>query len=610
MPSIEERQRFAEKHFRSKEGRPFSLKGRAWVIREFWHAADGWRFVANDTEKLCDDCKDKAGKIATELFVEDKKASKVWWGLNDKLRRHAAAKGDECRGLSLRPILVTILNLPRREGKTFNVVAWILLTLFLSLRRFVLFVASAGDQTERLFEQNFKPIIDQDEDLTDACQMIGNRLIVPSTRSQLEVAKTTSHKSITGGGFSHIVLEEARDLEPRTVAAAVLSIRDQNGYECPRGHEMKPGIGGEFAKHKCGTCGDVMVPWYPRIIIPSSSGIVEHEERDWFNQLIELVKEKAPWAYHLYSTEVSSNPAVDKGITAALAEGFGEVPALKTFMDVELHNRPRRQGEDFVTDADLRRVSSAEIQNLVGSRLQCVAFLDTSWSSELTSLMVCGWDPQRSSDPWGCLEVLHWRIWEPKASKLGVIDDKAVRAHLAQVLPLFPNLRKLLVDNRGTVSWAKDLVIWANKEHARTWGRLVFGFHKRHQEGERQGQRLPGVWGGEDDRALGWQVLETRIVTGSSAIMIPSKEVLPQLHKELLGVTRVARPDGGYEIRDRARKKRHADVAESLAGCCFLAYLEQTSSRRANLTAFVEGEKKDIGREFRPTMGGLTENGF
>lgn len=578
--TIDERLAWAKAHIRSKEGRRFSLEGRQWVVDHFWRPANGWRRVARNLERLCDACKDEAGTI-----VES------WdWAWSDRMRRHVAAKKDECSGLYFAPIICTVLNLPRREGKTFNVSAFVLATIFLSPRRFVLFLATAGEQTSRLFTDNIEAVINQSDAMRESCEIVGNQVRVPSTMSRLDVPKSTAHKSITGGGYTHIVLEEARDFDPRTVAATVLSIRDQGGYECPRDvrHCMKPGIGGEIVKHRCPVCGDFLLPWYPRIIIPSSSGIVEDSERDWFNQLVEQIEKEAPENYYLFRTEESTNPVVSKETTSALAAGFGNVEALKTYMDVELSNRPRRKGDDFLTAVDIDRIEDPSLQSLEGSDLQCVGYLDTSWSSDLTSIMIAGWDPEVCEYPWQQLRILHWQTWAPKMLG-GHMKESWVFDHLERYVPNFPRLELFLIDDRG-MNWSKELVIRCNQ--VRGWGPKIRAFHgKRVQKAggkvEKQGNRIPGIFGGDEDRSRAWQLLEQRAMTGRRAIVIPkiTAPIAPNraptsLRSELLGVTKVAQSDGGYEIRDRNRKKSHADLADTLAGVCLLAYYVATNQRK------------------------------
>lgn len=579
--TIAERVRWAEKHIRSKEGRRFTLTGRAWVTEHFWRPANGWRVRANDIDRLCEACKSEAGGVV-----------EAWdWKWVDRQKRHASQLADHaepekrCAGLKLVPIICTVLNLPRREGKTFNVAAFVLATIFLSPRRFVLFLATAGEQTKRLFSDNIEAPILQSEDMREACEIVGNTVRVPSTGSRLDVPTTTSHKTITGGGYTHIVLEEARDFDPRTVSAAVLSIRDQGGYECPRDvrHVTRPGVGGEIVREKCPVCGDLLVPWFPRIVIPSSSGIVEDAERDWFNQLVSLLEEDCPANYYVFRTTESNNPVVSKETTSALQEGFGKVESLKTYMDVELNNTPRRKGEDFLTTIDLQRIEDSTVTSLEGSDLQCCAFLDTSSVSDLTTFLVCGWEGEYA---WQTLRPLHWKIWRPKITKTRM-TEAMVLDHFDRTVPNLPRLEVVLVDDRGS-AWAKDLVHTCNTTR-RAWGQKIRLFHGRKivtSSGkiEKQGARIPGVFGGEDDRARGWQQLEERVMNGRRRIVIPPKKVLPELHEELLGVTKVELPGGFIEYRDRNRRVRHADVADALAGCAFLAYILATK-QGARLTS-------------------------
>lgn len=571
MPSCAERVKWAEDNVTSKEGGRFSLEGRSWIVEKFWKPVDGWKIWPAEVEHLCDKCRPRVGEIV-EAFS---------WKMIDNWARHALGTNGECAGLTLKPIVVTVLNLPRREGKTFNVCVFILSIIFLTMRRFVLLVAAAGDQTERLFEDNIEAVINQSDEMSDACEIRGPKVYVHDTGSRLEYARTTSHRSIAGGGFSHIVLEEARDLHPRIVAAAALSIRDQNGYTCPfdATHDNRRGVGPVLRKIKCKACGALLVPWFPRIIVSSSSGILEGGARDWFNELVELLEESCPANYFLFRMEESTNPVVSRDVSTALAEGLGALPSTRVYFDVELHNRARRVGDDFITKAELETISDRELVSLSGSELECVGYLDTSWSSDKTSIMIGGWDPDACAFPWQQLRVLHWRYWEPKKLPRKVIDPAAVQLHLDELVPSFPNLRMLLVDDRG-MDWAKLLVITCNQER-RGWGQKVKLFHGKRMrtkdlKTERAGARIPGIYGGEDDRSRAWQYLEQRIFLGRSSILIPYER---ELHAELLGVTKVPLPDGNYEIRDRDRRKRHADLADCLAGLCLLAELVKTNQR-------------------------------
>lgn len=601
MVALDIRRAFCEQHVISKEGRAFSLEGRDWVIEEFWKPADGFRLWPVDKSKLCDKCRERAGEIVP-----------AWdWKLYDKLRAHARMKKG-CRGLELKPIIVIILNLPRREGKSFNVASWILSTLFLCMRRFVLLVASAGDQSANIYEDNILKPIQESEALTEACHVKANEVTVPSTKSRLRVAKTTSFRTITGGGESHIVLEEARDLHARVVAAAVFSVRDQNGYECPYGHHMLAGIGGQIEKKRCPTCNEVMVPWFPRIIIPSTSGVVdENSDYQWFNELVEHVQEIAPWGYHLYTTEESTNPIVSSEVTEVLEQGFGAITSMSDYVEVELSNRPRRKGKGFASKADIAATCHPDLVNVLTDDRPCVAFLDTSWSGDLTSLVICAdklWDPER---PWHTLQSVHLYAWDPADQPKKRIEPKLIRKHLDLWIPRFPNLRVLLVDDRGR-EWAKNLVVDANANSADDdfpdgfavgWGHKVFLFHGKGEKGRRgpRGQRIPGVYGGKEDKSTAWQLYDYRIVK-----RLIEHHDDPRLRKELRGARRKILPTGEEVILDASRRHAHVDLAEGYAGCSLLAYLESTN-RRQTLDELYGDEVGSLGdkilAKFKPLAG-------
>lgn len=602
MPTIEQRRAFCEARIRTKEGRRYSLEGRQWVIDEFWRIVDGFRLWPNDAEHLCEECKSQVGTIV-----------EAWdWALHRKLKKHArAAKkiegGGTCAGLLLRPIIVTILNLKRREGKTINVAAWVLSTIFLAYLRFVLFVATAGTQTKNLYADNFEKPIKNDKELSKNCRIVGNEIHVPSTKSHFRFARTTSHRAITGGGYSHVVIDEARDQNARVVSAAVFSIQDQNGYECPRGHVMQAGIGPELEERKCPVCHELLIPWWPRIILISSSGIIDdNEDYQWFEELKEVVESTGPWAYHLYASDAQTNPAVRPEITEALEDGFGRVASMRDYVEVELTNRARRKGEDFISSAEIRLVFRPDILSLPGDDRPCVAFLDTSWTTDTTSLAICAdrdW-PGNDDARWRYLTSVHLMKWKPESFEQGRIDPDAIRAYLDAVLPLFPALQCLLVDDRG-MQWAKDLVVDANRNaggFGLGWGRRTFVFHGRGRRSARhRGKRIPGVYGGDEDRATAWNMFEYRIM--KQQIEMPAD---PDALKEIKGVRRKRLPDGTIVIMDRNRKQRHADIIEAYAGCCFLVYLLQTQPTRMTLDeASKIGIEDDVLAAIKPITSGL-----
>ena len=82
---------------------------------------------------------------------------------------------------------------------------------------------------------------------------------------------------------------------------------------------------------------------------------------------------------------------------------------------------------------------------------------------------------------------------------------------------------------------------------------------------------------------------------------------------ELRAVRRIKRADGTYEVRDRSRKHRHADIAEGLASACYRIYLEMTKQQvglqHANNSQ--QGAARDIlSKLYRPEVGLKNINNF
>lgn len=576
MPTIDERVWFAETFYVTKYGRPFSLKKRRWVVDEFWKPADGWKLAARNPERLCDACR----KLIVTTGIIDQWSSK----LVKRLERHRA-KG--CDGATLEPIIVTILNLPRREGKSTNCAGYNLSTIALSKHKSILYVAAAGDQTRRILRDCYVTPIDQNAKLSREFEVIGDRIVSKKTRSEIQVAET-SHRSITGSGYSHVVFDEARDVPPRVLAAAVNSTPDQNGWECPHGC-YHCGSDAEDRPSSCPTCGSELHPWYARVIIMSSSGIIVDNDQDWFTDLVELSEINVSKFAHLYKLEKSTNPSVSTKIKDALGEVLGVVPALATYMDVELTNRPRRLGDDFLPGAQMKRIVKDALKSRDADERPCVGFLDTSWSGDITSLVILADDVARSKTPWQHLQQVHLWKWKPKELPGGHIDPSAIFEHFDRVIPMFPNLRLLYVDTRG-MEWARAFV--ADVQRSRPgWGRRVEAFD--------------GGTANRLARDTSWQLFEQRGLSGTIELINDADQVA-----ELKGVRRVSRPDGSYEIRDRNRKKRHADILEGVAGSCLAAY--RVASQPTITLAQTErsGASGILARIWKPATGGLRPEDF
>jgi hypothetical protein len=296
----------------------------------------------------------------------------------------------------------------------------------------------------------------------------------------------------------------------------------------------------------------------------SSSGVRVGGDQDWFADLVDSIEQTSPAAAYLYRSEERANPSASSTTIAAIEDVLGGVDTFRTHLDVELRNIPRAMGEDFLSQSDIRAVTDRTYEPQLGSALECVGFLDTSLTSDLTSLFLFGWDPASSVSPWQMIGCLHHRVWDPRRQGAPMSLDP-VWTYLDLTLPNFPNLRALLVDDRGNIGWPKELVFRAQRDRARVWGSVVRGVQGK--SGERKS--APGLSGGNRlDRDLGWSLFEARVK--SRSILLPP---LPEIPREIAGVERKQRLDGSWEIRDRARKTRHVDLVEAIAGCCLAAWL-------------------------------------
>lgn len=595
---------WCQKHYKIKGSEDFQASGSfGWVRERFFAPAFGWRLMARQPTALCPGCR---AKVAT--FVE--------WSpeLIQALKLHRRRKKD-CDGLYLAPTSIMVQNLVRGDGKTsitFALAAAALADPALAPLR-IQFMASAESQTTTLMQENLLDPVKASKLMGRKFRVRGNKVEVDHGRrgkSYIEFV-ATAHRSLTGRRRGVLLVDEAKDVDTRSVTAMLPSLRSTSRFACPRGHADRPYKDEEA--HRCPTCGEWMLPHVPRVWLTSTSGFEDGGEA-WFNELVELAQANPSPLLYLHRSETALNPKVAR-VEDDVLDVFAQVESMRPYMAVELSNVPAGKGDHFVTRHDLDACVDSAVQNLDASTLPCVGFLDTSWSGDLTTLMLAGWDQDECDSSWEVLRILHWKIWAPKEQARGVMDPEAVWTYFDEVLEKWPGLEVLLVDDRGS-DWAKELVVRGNRERARTWGRLIRAYHgKRVRKADgrikKEGARLDGVFGGEDDRIRSWQLLEQRIgatVEGRRRLAIPAKAVLPELHAELLGVVRKVTAAGGYEITDRNRKRRHADVAECLAGCCLLAYL-RSQRHQPRL------DKTRIGRDaldqfLKPVTGGIRPKGF
>ncbi len=583
MVTLEQRISFAERHIKNKEGHKFSLRGRDWVKEEFWGPCDGWKLWPVKADKLCRECKGRAGEIVQydeELIAE--------------LREHAfTTKG--CEGLDLNPIVLTVLNLGRRAGKTFSTAAYLLSTILTQPYKSITFIATSEDQAGDLFEENYLIPIRSNAKLLKLVEIKGNRITSKKTGSFIEYIPTALGSN-TGRGRTHIVIDEARTVRGEVVAQLMPSVFAHHGLECPVGQNRRHTHcqATEDAPTHCAVCGEKLVPWHARIMITSSSGMIDSELTRWFAELVEQLEKAPDQNCHLFRADSEINPDIDQVSKGMLERVFAPLNSMRELMDVELNNDFRRKGEDFVSRQHVAACTKRHLRQIEGCEKEAFAYLDTSRSGDLTSLVFVTREEEHEAHPWEIIAVSRIDLWDPKKQPLGVIEKGIIRAHLEQYIPLWPNLIRCLVDVRGGMSWAFEMVTEMRKECV-GWGKKLISHRYGHTA----------------ERDAAWGHAESRLLNGKLWLPPPLTLEAKRLHEEIMAVRRVTRPDGTVEIRDRNRKKKHADAIESVVWCCDQVYKHQTRPRTdigaLNTKSTIA---RILDRKSRPRSAGLSVGGF
>lgn len=553
MPTLADKIDFAQTYIHNKEGKPWTLKGREWVRDEFWKAADGFKLWRPKGVEVCSDCKDSIGQIIEHPDDNPTRAPN---------HKHGT---DVCGGLDAEPIIITILNLTRQDGKSFNSMAYAYATMGRGRSKSIGLMAASEDQVAMLLRENYEEALNNSPKLAKNFNTIGLRVENKKTHSFLE-GVAASARSATGRTRTHLLIDEARDIPAEVAWAIIPAIQTQHGIECPRGHVQ---IGAEElarAPKKCSACGERLVPWFARLIIMSSSGVVKEEggENFWLAELVEKIEQEPHPNVHLFRSETPLNPAKSAKIVSAITQVFGGLDSMRDYVEADMTNRWTRRGDAFVSKADLDRVIDSTLANENGGGAPCVAFLDTSVSAEKTQLVILADDTELSSEPWEHVYVSRLDVWKPEEQARGVIDDAEILRHLDMFIPMFPSLRVLCVDTRG-MPWAIAMMRTI-KTKKRPWSGIAQAWDK--------------TTGLESDQ--GWGLLEQRIMQGR--IRLPDNV---DMRKEFRGVKRKPTTNRPTQVVDVNRKKSHKDITETLALCCYLAAMEQLQ-RRVGLASRVK----------------------
>jgi hypothetical protein len=557
MPTLADKLTFAEKFIKNKEGVPFSIKGREWVRDEFWRAADGWKLWRREGSDPCVDCLALAGDIIEH--PADNLTAKC-----------------ECGGLVAEPILVTVLNLERGDGKTFNLMGYSLATIFKGRNKSVAALWSSEDQGSQIFEEIWNEAIERRPELRTRCEVFGNppQIWVPKTRSRMEVM-ASSHSSVTGRRRTHIMVDEARDVDARTVMALLPSVNAMHGFECPNGHvqltpEELEAMAGKVPK-KCSACGERLGEWWPRIIIASASGVIGGTEKDWLYELVEELEANPHPNYHLFTSAKWGrplNPRKSIMVSNALESVFSKLSSTRHYMAAESGNQWTRKGEDVISAAGVKRIMDAGLHNEEGTSNRCVGFMDTSTSIDKTSMVILAEDKERSTKPYEHIYLSYLEYWWPGHGRHGQqrkVDDVDVKRCIETLLPLYPNLDDFQIDLKAGVAKDNPDYLWPTimlrdlRNGIGAWRRKLRG------------------WRPDADAAdVGWDLFIGRVEEQTVRLQM-NQEIL----EEIKGLMRVVpkSSDRKATIADRNRRVMHKDITQAIACACWMIAKQQMRAR-------------------------------
>ena len=559
---VDEKIAFAEKHIRNKEGQPWSLKGREWVRDEFWLPADGWKLWRFEDVEPCDVCADQIGDIIGH--PSDNPTTKC-----------------KCGGLCAEPILVTVLNLERGDGKTFNLMAYSIATIFKAKNKSMSAIWASEDQGARIFDENWGEAVRQSKVLSSPkrSKIHGTPPILDAlgTKSRIEVL-TASHRSNTGGRRTHILADEARDIHARTFMALLPSTNAMHGVECPSGHvQLTPEDVESMGKIPltCSACGRRLSQWWPRVIVVSAAGVLGGNERDWLFELIEKLTAEPHKNYHLFTSASwgkTLNPRKSEKVSSAMTEVFGSLPSTRQYAAAEYGDKWVTPGEDALTPADIKRVMDGSLHNLEdGTSAPSIGFLDTSLTREKTSIVILTEEPD-CAYPWERVYLSFLDFWWPghgRCKSWRTIKPDPVKLVIESVLPLYP----------GMVKFVMDLKTGAKKQVEEAWPVILF---RELRKGAGEWRKKIEPWKGtEDNSDIGWDLLLERTIDETIRLQ-KSKEIIEEIKGVM--ISRPKNSDKRARVVDRNRAQMHKDITQSLADLCYLIKKEQLKGTRPRYT--------------------------
>jgi hypothetical protein len=555
-------------------GGPWSIEGRDYVVEEIWKPLVGYRVTPPTgltSSEMCFACARRIGKIVL-----------------DERSTLETGHAPTCPGPVHRPVIITAVNLPRRSGKTHAILSFAMASIFLERNKRWAYIAAAEDQASELIETKIERPLSLHPELADLYRLVGDKIEVPGKNSWIEVLPT-SFGSITGRGYTGVLVDESRAVHAAPAAALMGSIFDCHGLECPKGHGHWPvpsrGSGGIQPPEFCPHCQTLNVRWYARVLFASSSGVIQdNAAADWFNNFIVKRTERPHANVHVFATDQIINPSVSSEIVDAVASAFSDVEGIADYVAVETSNKPIRLGEVYVKKHEVEAIIDHKLIDRDSGVRFAVGFLDTSKTGDKTTLVICeddslneirctrGHGPFPFAEP-RCpvcraeivateplfyrLVLSHLKTWDPRnpaSCPSGIVDEREVEEYCARVLPRFPKLLRAKVDTR-VMPWAR---------------RLIQNLQRRGL-----GSRLEPYDGGRHDDSL--MYLELLDLVVGRRVRIPNN---PELKAELLALRKQDLPGGGIKVTDAGggkdgRNRRvngvHRDAIMSVAGCTIVA---------------------------------------
>lgn len=577
IPKWKRRIRWLQKNYQGKDGRFFTTKDRKW-IEDLFRALDGYQLWPRDKQKLCSSCR---------------KQIMCLWDDNKGVVPHGT-----CLGLEAKKVYVAVLDAERRGGKSFACSGYELTEVFLNFNQQVGWVAPAGDQSKRILRQNWIEPIQRSTFMSEFASLEAGRTIVKSTNGSFEVFKH-SPASVAGSGLTLVDIEEARDIKDEVAAKLIPSVYESHGWAC-RVCNFRPTAWNQ--DKDCPQCGEVVDPWFARIIIKSSSGIEsETEGRSWFYDLVRKLDEEPNPHFYLFQGNRlgrTLNPDVDKaGIKSAVSEVLTKIDGIGDYLIAEHDNVPVKKGRQPLSTDQVAAVINQDAKPTTKWPYTCYGCLDTATVVELTTLSVLGeWRENpawRQDDPWRWVKQLRLDTFDP-INYGGSIDETIIIPHLDRVMRAFPGLL-LVVDNRNKHAWVKRLKRATIKREytlnrkliALPWGRRVEYLEKTSPEPKR----------------IGWGSLIEH-VTGKTITLLPHK----RWKAEIKNARWQESPTNQTTniITEHSRKKgRHLEISDTTALALWWQ-IEKYMSLKMGLAELqenkAEGEDK-LAEIFRSPLG-------